>query len=224
MSQGLCPSCGAVANLLAEQNQINCTYCGSVVTRQEAEAKAEEKKGLKFAGTLLLAETSQEGGSYEEALTFWNEIIKQEPTFADAWLEKGNCMVQTSKIDNIKIPEALSSWKAAIKFAKNPEAMKKRVALEINSVVVDFYPVLEGHYHKFSDLDDAPGEFMQRFILLEKALSLALDYFPTSRTICLNGLNVPRRKSMNPAPWYVALSLSYEPEISLSDSSINLTS
>jgi predicted RNA-binding Zn-ribbon protein involved in translation (DUF1610 family) len=71
MSQGLCPSCGAVANLTAEQTQINCTYCGSVVTRQEAEAKAEEQKGLKFAGTLVLAETAQEGGSYEEALSYW---------------------------------------------------------------------------------------------------------------------------------------------------------
>jgi TM2 domain-containing membrane protein YozV len=202
MSQGLCPSCGAVANLPAEHNQINCTYCGSVVTRQEAEAKAEEQKGLKCIGSVILAQTSQEGGSYEEALTHWNDVLKQEPTFSDAWLEKGNCMVRTSKIGNIKLTEALSSWKAAIKFAKNPEAMKKRVALEINNIVIDFYPVLLSHYQEFYQLRDTLREHGNRCLLLESTQSLALEYYPSSRTVAENGITLCDRimKDLN-AVW-----------------------
>ena len=145
MSQGLCPTCGAAAKLAAEKNETECVYCGSVITKPEAEAQLEILKSSKFAGTLMIAETAQEGGSYEEALNYYNKVIEQDPYFGDAWLNKGICMVNTSKIGNLKIPEAISSWKAAIKFAKHPEAMKKRVALEIDNVVAGFYPRLQQH-------------------------------------------------------------------------------
>lgn len=190
MSQGLCPSCGAVANLTAEQNEANCTYCGSVVTRTEAEAQLNTLKSSKFAGTLMIAETAQEGGSYEEALNYYNKVIEQEPSFGDAWLNKGICMVNTSKIGNLKIPEAISSWKAAIKFAKNPEAMKKRVALEINNVVAGFYPRLQRHYLEFHNTSNALSEHFDRFILLESALSLALEWNPKSAVIAKNGIDL----------------------------------
>ncbi len=188
MSQGLCPSCGAAVNLTAGQDEINCTYCGTLVKRPEAEAQFAEVKNSKFGGTLLIAQTAQEGGSYSEALSYYNKVIEQEPTFADAWLNKGICMVRSSKIGDIKIPEAISSWRAAIKFAKHPDAMKKRVALEINNVVSDFYPVLEEHYRKFSKTDDAYEEHARRFNLLDSALALALELDPKSETIARNGI------------------------------------
>ena len=186
MSQGLCPSCGAAVKLTAGQTDTKCHYCDSVVTLQQAEAQASEVKHSKFAGTLMIAETAQEGGSYAEAINYFNKVIEQEPSFADAWLNKGICLVRTSKIGDLKIPEAISSWKAAIKFAKNPEAMKKRVATEINNVVSDFYPVLEQHYLQFHNQDDSLQEHGSRFVLLESALSLALELSP-SATIAING-------------------------------------
>src|ERR1035437_4012314 len=188
MSQGLCPSCGAAVNLTAGQDEINCTYCGTLVKRPEAEAQFNEVKNSKFGGTLLIAETAQEGGSYAEALSYYNKVIEQQPDFADAWLNKGICMVRTSKIGDLKIPEAISSWKAAIKFAKHPDAMKKRVALEINNVVMAFFPVLEEHYHKFSEVDNAFEEHAGRFDLLDSALALALEFNSGSKTIARNGI------------------------------------
>ena len=186
-SQGLCPSCGAAVNLTAEKPETKCQYCETVVTLQQAEAQFNEVKNSKFGGTLLIAETAQEGGSYEEALNYYNKVIEQEPTFADAWLNKGICTVRTSKIGDLKIPEAISSWKAAIKFAKNPDAMKKRVALEINNAVKSFYPVLEQHYLKFHSLDDSLSEHGSRFLLLESAQSWAMELNP-NETIAKNGI------------------------------------
>lgn len=181
MSQGLCPSCGAAVNLTAGQTNTKCHYCDSMVTLQQAEAQASEVKHSKFAGSLMIAETAQEGGSYAEAINYFNKVIEQEPTFADAWLNKGICLVRTSKIGDLKIPEAISSWKAAIKFAKNPEAMKKRVATEITDAVSGFYPVLDQHYIQFRNLDNALDEHGSRFLLLESALSLALELSPSVR-------------------------------------------
>jgi len=120
-------------SLTAAQTETKCQYCETDVTLQQAEAQFSEVKNSKFGGTLLIAETAQEGGSYSEALNYYNKVIEQEPTFADAWLNKGICMVRTSKIGDLRIAEAISSWKAAIKFSKNPAAMKKRVATAINN-------------------------------------------------------------------------------------------
>ena len=187
MSQGLCPSCGAAVKLTAGQTDTKCHYCDSVVTLQQAEAEFSEVKQSKFAGALMIAETALEGGSYEEAINYFNKVIEQEPSFADAWLNKGICMVRTSKIGDIKIPEAISSWKAAIKFARNPDAMKKRVGLQINNVVADFYPILEKHFLKFSNTDGSMQEHYERFLLLESALSLALELNPAT-TIAKSGV------------------------------------
>lgn len=187
MSQGLCPSCGAAVKLTAGQTDTKCTYCDSVVTLQQAEAQAGEVKNSKFAGTLMIAETAQEGGSYAEAIHYYNKTIEQEPSFADAWLNKGICIVRTSQINNLKIPEAISSWRAAIKIAKNQDSMKKRVAKEINRTVTDFYPIFEKFYLKFYSTDDALEENLYRFLLLESALALALLYHPSAE-IAKNGI------------------------------------
>ncbi len=68
MSQGLCPSCGAAVNLTAEQSEAKCQYCDTVFTAQQAETQFNEVKNSKYGGTLLIADTSREGGSYEEAI------------------------------------------------------------------------------------------------------------------------------------------------------------
>ena len=190
MSEGLCTSCGAAVNLAAGQDEINCTYCGTLVKRPEAEAQFAEVKNSKFGGTLLIAETSREGGSYEEAIAYYNKVIEQDPTFADAWLNKGICMLWNSKIGDLKTTEAISSWKAAIKFAKHPEAMKKRVAKEIEKAVSAFYPVLDSHYKEFSTLDNSYAEHVSRFLKLENALALALELSPTNPDVCTTGINL----------------------------------
>lgn len=189
MSQGLCPSCGAAVNLTAGTTEAKCQYCDTLVTLQQAEAQLDEVKKSKVGGTLLIAQTAQEGGSYTEALTYYNKVIEQQPDFADAWLNKGNCMVRTSKIGDLKISEAISSWKAAIKFAKNTAAMKKRVATEINNVVSDFYPILESHYLRFHNLEDSLKEHADRFFTLESAQALALELNPTE-IIARNGVSL----------------------------------
>lgn len=176
-------------NLTAGQSETKCQYCDNAVTLQQAEAQFTEVKNSKFGGTLLIAETAQEGGSYTEALSYYNKVIEQQPDFADAWLNKGICMVRTSKIGDLRIAEAISSWNAAIRFAKNPGAMKKRVATEINNTVSDFYPVLEDHYLRFHNLEDSLPEHGQRFLLLESALSLAMELSPTA-TIAKNGVSL----------------------------------
>lgn len=190
MNSGRCVSCGAYVSLAPEQNQTQCSYCKSPVNRTEAEEQFQKVDNGKFAGTLLIAETSREGGSYEEAITFYNKIIEQDPMYVEAWLNKGHCVLQTSKIGSLKTTEAISSWKAAIKFSKNPDATKRRVAKEIQCAVEAFYPVLESHYKEFSTLSDAYSEHVSRFLKLESALAFALEADTSNPDICATGINL----------------------------------
>ena len=183
MSQGLCPSCGAAVNLAAEQGEINCTYCGTLVQRPEAEAQFtqfSEVKKNKFGGALLLAEMAEEVGKYNEALNYYNKVIEQQPDFSEVWLKRGVCLVlafiDMSAFEEI-IPiykesinswsQAISSWKTAIKFAKDAVAMKKRVALEINNVLTQCYRV-----H-----DDDPDESYLDLKFIEESISLRIVNF-----------------------------------------------
>lgn len=85
MSHGLCPSCGAAVNLAAGQDETNCSYCGTLVKRPEAEAQFAEVKNSKVGGTLLLAQMALEGHEYKEALGFYNKVIEQDEKEAEAW-------------------------------------------------------------------------------------------------------------------------------------------
>ena len=81
-------------------------------------------------------------------------------------------------------------WKTAIKFAKNPDAMKKRVSAEINNVVTSFYPTLENYFVKTAERENAVIQHYERFILLESALDVALTLNPQSVGIAQNGLDL----------------------------------
>ncbi len=190
MSQGLCQNCGASVNLTAGKTETTCQYCDSIVTLQQAEATFAEVRNSKVGGTLLIAQTSQEGGNFDEAIAYYNKIIEQQPDNAEAWLNKGSCMVATSTIKDIKIREAGMCWKTAIKFAKNPDAMKKRVSAEINNVVTSFYPTLENYFVKTAERENAVIQHYERFILLESALDVALTLNPQSVGIAQNGLDL----------------------------------
>ncbi len=175
MSNGLCPNCGATVNVPEGVNEVQCEYCKTLVKNEEATHEFEEVSKAPYGSLLLIADTALEGGNNSEAYTYYNKVIEMSPTFADAWLKKGIAMVRMSTIGDLKISEAIGSWKAAMKWAKKPEPMKKRVALEINNVVTDFYPVLENHFLKFRTVDDALSEHLSRFITLESAMDYAVQ-------------------------------------------------
>ena len=176
MKNAICPNCGAVVDLSTsgDHEHTTCSFCCSSIERTKAEACFEEIQQSKVGGLLLLASIAQEGGSYKEAVEHYNKVIEQVPASPDAWLNKGICLVRTSTIGELKIEEAISCWKAALRFAKQPEFMTKRVEREVNLVACQFYPVLADHYRRFETNENAASDFWSRFEQLDRALAWAL--------------------------------------------------
>jgi hypothetical protein len=121
MSHGLCPRCSATVELPEAQHGIRCPYCGTPVTRQEAEGFLLEFKQRKASGALLIAEGSLASGSYEKALSFYNRAIEQDQKSVEAWIGRGICLAENITWENesprIESAEAISSWETAIQFS-----------------------------------------------------------------------------------------------------------
>jgi len=165
-----CTSCGA-AQELAPNNQ--CSFCGSTVETEKAQENYKSSTSGEIGNLMMMADTAIDATNWEEALSFYNQALTKNVTNSDAWLGKGIAIVYTSKIGDIKTTEAIAYWKNAIKHASNSEAMGKRVAKEINTVVNSFYPTMENHFTQFHNLDNSYQELVSRFVILENAQDYA---------------------------------------------------
>lgn len=191
-----CKSCGAVQELSNEQTL--CGFCGSAIELQQSKDYYFEIVKSEFGNFLMMAETAEEATNYEEATKYYNKILEQDTTYSDAWLGKANCMIYSSKIGDIKMKEALTYWKNAIKFAQNQEPMKLRVGKEINNVIQTFFPNLLNHYNNFSSLDDSYLDLATRFLILEQGIDYACqvcpneaEFFQTGFDLCELVINAP---------------------------------
>jgi len=155
-----CTSCGASQNISQAQN---CDFCGNLIELESAKNKYQSFLNGESGNLMSMAETAVDATNWEEALQYYNKVLEKDISNSDAWLGKGIAVVYTSKISDIKTNEAIAYWKNAIKYAENTDAMSKRVAKEINTVVIDFYPVIKNHFIKFIDLENSFDEFILSF-------------------------------------------------------------
>lgn len=192
-----CTSCGATQELAADHK---CGYCGSAIEQEKAQENYKTATTGEIGNLMVMAETAIDATNWDEALQYYNKTLEKDITNSDAWLGKGIAIVYTSKIGDIKTTEAIAYWKNAIKHAENTEAMGKRVAKEINTVVNSFYPSIENHYIQFNELENAYSELVSRFSILEHALEYSTqidkDEIKLSETgyeLCKKVINLPRR-------------------------------
>lgn len=191
-----CKSCGAVQEI--SNDTTNCSYCGSSIEIKQSQDFYTQTTKSEYGNFLMMAETAEEATNYEEAINYYNKILEKDTTYSDAWLGKGNCIIYTSKIGDIRMKEALTYWKNALKHSANQDAMSKRVAKEINTVVKSFYPIIENHFIEYRTLANSYQELVTKFVILEKALaySIQLDndnimYFETGHDLCKRVIQIP---------------------------------
>lgn len=200
-----CKSCGAVQEVnnegfslsakgkignIDDTEKFKCDFCGSAIELQQSKDFYREISKSEFGNFLMMAETAEEATNYEEATKYYNKILEKDTSYSDAWLGKGNCMIYSSTIGNIKMKEALTYWKNSIKFAEHQEPMKLRVGKEINNVVNTFFPTLLNHYYEFSSLDDSYAELAGRFLILEEAIDYATQLCPNEPVFFQTGFDL----------------------------------
>ena len=200
-----CKSCGAVQEVnndgfslsakgkvgnIDDAGKFKCDFCGSSIELQQSKDFYREIVKSEFGNFLMMAETAEEATNYDEATKYYNKILEKDTSYSDAWLGKGNCMIYSSTIGDIRMKEALTYWKNAIKFAENQEPMKLRVGKEINNVINTFFPNLLNHYNEFSGLDDSYGELAGRFLVLEEAIDYATQICPNEPEFFQTGFDL----------------------------------
>jgi hypothetical protein len=179
MSQGLCTSCGAVVNLAAGQDEINCTYCGTLVKRPEAEAQFNEVKNSKFGGTLLLAQMALEIGNADEARTYYNKAIEQNEKEPEAWF--GRAASYTYFYEGAS--EFIQSSKTAIALAQKPEAMGRRLAQMLAKRIAMWLVVTDG----LKNIVTPPWAYDTLVISGDVMISQALEWDSSNEFLALKG-------------------------------------
>ncbi len=185
-----CTSCGASQNISQPQN---CDFCGNLIEIESAKNNYISFLNGEIGNLMSMAETAIDATNWEEALQYFNRVLEKEINNPDAWLGKGIAIVYTSKIGDLKISEAITYWKNAIKHAANENAMSSRVAKEIDKVVNSFYPTIENHYIEFSNLKNSYEELVNRFAILEKAQAYASELDKENIILFETGLNLCKR-------------------------------
>jgi len=184
-----CPSCGGPNTLLDSSTDQLCVFCGTGFVPQEVEDNTTKIKpeNDKTYNWMVMAETAKEGGDYEEAISYFNKILEEDSSHSASWFGKGTSIIWNSKLGDIKMSEALTNYKNAIKFSRGKE-MKKNVAEEINSVIYTFYPNIKDHYEEFRGLDNSLIEFFDRFLILETGIEFGLECDPNNVALIDNAL------------------------------------
>ena len=192
-----CTSCGATQNANEDQN---CSYCGAIIEKETAQNNYKTSISGEVGNLMMMAETAIDATNWEEALQYFNKSLEKDITNSDAWLGKGIAIVYSSKIGDIKTTEAIAYWKNAIKHASNSDAMSKRVAKEINTLVNGFYPAIENHYIEFNNLDNSYKELVSRFATLESAQDYAteldntnISFLETGLALCNRVIKLPKK-------------------------------
>jgi len=179
-----CNSCGAVQSL---SETTKCSYCSNEIVIEKAKEFYQDSISSESGSFILIAETALEGGNYKEAIDYYNKSIEKIFNNSDAWLGKGIAILYSSTLGDIKTTEAISYWKNAIKFATDSNAMQKRVSIIINNAIQTFYPNIENHYAQYKDLNNTYFEFVEKFLLLENALSYAISIDDNNLDVLENG-------------------------------------
>jgi len=182
-----CNSCGAVQSL---SETTKCNYCSNEIIIEKAKEFYDTSISSESGSLIMIAETALEAGNNKEAIDYYNKSIEKNLNNSDAWLGKGIATLYSSTLGDIKIMEAISYWKNAIKFATEQSAMQKRVSTIINNTVLTFYPNIENHYREFKDVKNSYTEFVEKFLLLENALSFAISVDENNQIILENGYDL----------------------------------
>jgi tetratricopeptide (TPR) repeat protein len=182
-----CNSCGAVQSL---SETSKCTYCSNEIVIEKAKEFYDTSISSESGSLIMIAETALDAGNNKEAIDYYNKSIEKVLTNSDAWLGKGIATLYSSTLGDIKIMEAISYWKNAIKFATDQNAMQRRVSTIINNAVLTFYPNIENHYREFKDVKNAYTEFVNKFLLLENALSFAISIDDDNLIVLENGYDL----------------------------------
>jgi tetratricopeptide (TPR) repeat protein len=182
-----CNSCGAVQSL---SETTKCTYCSNEIVIEKAKEFYDTSISSESGSLIMIAETALDAGNNKEAIDYYNKSIEKNLNNSDAWLGKGIATLYSSTLGDIKIMEAISYWKNAIKFATEQNAMQKRVSTIINNTVLTFYPNIENHYREYKDVKNSYPEFVEKFLLLENALSFAISIDEDNQIILENGYDL----------------------------------
>lgn len=143
-----CPKCNGELRIPQNMDIVKCMYCGGDVDVKKAVLELTEKPANASISDSLenwkkLAETAKKGGTYEEAITYYNKILEVDSKNADAWYGKGESVANSGKLGDSENPETIYFFKNAIDYADDKDKMRKTVISLLSQIIISSDKVIE---------------------------------------------------------------------------------
>ncbi len=175
LKAGKCPNCGGELHLPENKNSVTCMYCDTVISVREAIDKKSHSLSGSIETWLVLARTAKNGGDNLEAIKYFNKILEVDSTNSEAWYGKAVCIYSTSTLLSIKINEAVSYMRNAVKYSNNDIALRKKAAFELYSMAMTLYNTSWNHAFQYMSVDGTGAEHGQRSSYCLEALKFAIE-------------------------------------------------
>lgn len=145
MKKLTCEMCGGT-DLLKQEGVFVCQNCGIRYSVEEAKKMMVEGV-VEVTGTvqidntgsvgnyLKIAQTALSSKNHAEAERYANRVIELDPSNYEAWLIKGKAAGWQSTLANLRFPECVSSFSAALSHA--PQDQKERLMTEIQTEIAN---------------------------------------------------------------------------------------
>ncbi|WP_449448086.1 tetratricopeptide repeat protein [Thermomonas brevis] len=184
----ICPQCGGNLQVPDDRDVVACMYCRTdVIVRQAIHLIPGNTKNL-----LELAEAARNAGNTEEAISYYNRVLENDPKNSKAWFGKGVAAGWSSTLANFRFQEMIAAFETSIKNTDGPEkpSLLVEIANEINQIATACAQISRQHLIQFISLIEAWDNFISQSRQIVFALETAHRYDPNNKNIIENIIQI----------------------------------
>jgi len=173
-----CPNCGRELQIPEGKSRVTCTHCG----RNILVKRRQKSTAITIENLMDLAETASSSGNYQEAYSYYTEIVENEPQNYKAWLGKGEASGWLSSLHNLRLAETVTAVRKAIEYCpeeKRAELLDRSVNV-INSIAIAYFNLSMQNFERFYLFDESHQEFINSCKEISSVLLSANECFPKS--------------------------------------------
>lgn len=137
----------------------------------------------KNARLMGMARTAELAGNQQEAISYYNRVLEEDPTVSEAWLGKGRAAGWSSSLAQPRLNETMVAFSNAVGAADDDLRLgiAARAASDVTDIAQAVYNMAWRHFLEFSNVDGAWNQCLQNGATVLDAMDLARGWAPDDR-------------------------------------------
>lgn len=181
----ICPECKKEIQVPDDAASARCMYCGANIQNKKPVSVSVVPNINNLLG---LARTALAANNVSEAEKYYTQVLEYDPSISEAWFGKGKSAGLQSTLNNIRLNDAIVSFKNAVGSAPDNEKNKmlEDCITEINNLAVTIYGMADRNMQQFVSLPNIYNDYVTQMMQLINALDEVAMWAPNNKVILEN--------------------------------------